>query len=577
MRRPFGRLIFFEGTVLIGERLIRSGYLEESGLKEALHFQESFGGLIGQACLKLGLLREDDLLSTLSDQLKLPIINPNSIPERDRLLAGAKQLGLSTNFLIEQDALVWVDSVANDDPSSATVHVLARHPIQPSLQEAIVKQTAHNTQFYIGPNRLIDNALGTLKAERSNDADEDGSLVKLRQLAEEAPVIDFVNGLFADAMEFDASDIHIEPEEYGFGTRYRVDGVLGLERQHPKQMFDAVSTRIKILSNMDIAERRLPQDGRQGIRIGGQPVDLRVSSLPGAFGESIVIRLLKKKAALPDLSGLGLKGRLLEQFRRIASEPNGIILVTGPTGSGKSTTLYRMIEEINDGSRKIITIEDPIEYEVSGVTQVNARADIGLSFAAGMRSMLRQDPDVILVGEVRDGETAIIATTAALTGHLVLSTLHTNSALGAVDRLLDLGVEPFLLEASLRGVIGQRLIRRLCADCAHPVDENTIDPQLRARALAALNDFEPSAKEQWRASTGCEVCNHTGYRGRVGVFEILEMKRDGPTMMSSTLSRDEKLTRARENGFKTMADHALLQAVLGQTSLSELTRVFGKV
>ena len=258
-----------------------------------------------------------------------------------------------------------------------------------------------------------------------------------------------------------------------FETRLRVDGVLSYRRNHPRALFDSVVTRIKILSGMDISERRLPQDGRQAVRVGGEDVDLRVSSIPSNFGESVVLRLLRKQSSLPSISGLGVSSDVLKELEDIIRLPNGVFLVTGPTGSGKSTTLYRVLELLNNGSNKIITIEDPVEYEMSNIGQVQVHSDIGLTFANGLRAMLRHDPDIIMVGEIRDAETAEVAIQAALTGHMVFSTLHTNSAAGAIERLQDLGVEPFLIKASLRGVLGQRLLRRVCNNCA----SNNFEPQ----------------------------------------------------------------------------------------------------
>lgn len=569
--------------MLIGDILVQKGLVSEKGRADTLGFQAQFGGLFGQGCLKLGFVREDDLLACLAEQLYIDVLPGGVLPDRAAVRAACEALDVRGAWLLENDAVIW-QSLTHSEDGEATIdddrlHVIARNPIHPPLQEELGKRFDGEIAYYLTSNRQIEQALDLLRTQGDDEDDQLGSsLAKLRQLAEEAPVINFVNGLLADALDLDASDVHVEPAEFGFRTRYRIDGVLGVRRDHPKQMFDAVSTRIKILSDMDIAERRLPQDGRQGVRIGGKEVDLRVSSLPGAHGESIVIRLLKKKSDIPDIEGLGLDGQLLAQFRTIALEPNGIILVTGPTGSGKSTTLYRLIEELNNGERKIITIEDPIEYEVAGITQVHARADIGLSFANGTRAMLRQDPDVIMVGEIRDDETALIATTAALTGHLVLSTLHTNSAIGAIERLVDLSVDPFLIEASLRGIIGQRLVRRLCRSCSGPQPPNEIPVHLaeKVRDLQVLRGIELSAP-QWRVALGCPTCNQTGYQGRLGVFEIVEMKRDHEVALSQDMSADAKMQGLRQNGFRTMAEDALLKASLGYTSLEEVARIFGVI
>lgn len=567
---------------MIGDLLVASGVLTQEGRAEALAFQSQLGGLFGQACLKLGLLREDDLIRVLSQQLGLPVLTQTDLPDTQAVSEALDGLGLPATWLMDHSAVVWVEAPTPGAAAAADLQlcVVARNPIEPSLREEIAKRFSGSPKYYLASNRLVDTALELVRRHAKSApaaVGDTSALARLRQLAEEAPVIEFVNSLFSDALEFNASDVHVEPDEFGFRTRFRIDGVLGTERQHPRQMFDAVVTRIKILSGMDIAERRLPQDGRQGIRVGGQQVDLRVSALPGAHGESIVVRLLRKKAALPDIQGLGLRGRPLDQFRSIIAEPNGIVLVTGPTGSGKSTTLYRVIEEINNGERKILTIEDPIEYESPGVTQVQARSEIGLTFASGLRSMLRQDPDVIMVGEIRDSETAQIATQAALTGHLVLSTLHTNSALGAIERLVDLEVEPFLIEAALRGVIGQRLVRSLCTSCKRGVDPADIPGDVRRLTEKMRSELGVTEPDHWCAPVGCEKCGGSGFRGRVGVFEILDMRRHAPIVLKAGLGQEAKSSLLRDGGFRTMAEDGAMKAALGLTSLSELYRVFGKI
>ena len=555
----------------IGELLLARGALLQAGLDESLRFQDQFGGLVGQAFLKLGLVREDVLLGALSEQLMLAVLPRERVPDTDAIRAALSALKLSESFLVDQAALVWFDAGEPD-----VLNTVARNPISPALQEQLAKRFSGRVRSYLGPNRLVDGGIERLRQHGHGHGALDGegaSLARLRQLAEEAPVIEFVNSLLVDALDSGASDVHIEPDEFGFRTRFRIDGVLGSDRQHPRQIFDAVSTRIKIVSNMDIAERRLPQDGRQSIRVGGQEVDLRVSTLPGAHGESVVIRLLRKKAELPNIEGLGLEGETLDQFRSVISEPNGVVLVTGPTGSGKSTSLYRVIEEINNGERKIITIEDPVEYDIEGITQVHARAEIGLSFAQGLRSMLRQDPDVIMVGEIRDSETALIAIQAALTGHLVLSTLHTNTALGSIERLIDLGVESFLIEAALKGVVGQRLLRRVCADCAQPAAPGDIS---NAGLAAVRSLLSPQETPRFVTAAGCETCNGTGYRGRIGVFEILDMRRFGTIALSKTLGPEDKRNALRQAGFRTMQEDGLKKAARGQTTLPEIERLLGR-
>jgi general secretion pathway protein E len=352
--------------------------------------------------------------------------------------------------------------------------------------------------------------------------------------------------------------------------------VLHTKQTDPKSGFDAVASRIKLLSGMDIAERRLPQDGRQTIRFAGQDIDLRVSALPGSWGESLVMRLLKKETELPDLEAIGLEGHSKTTLQDLLSQPNGVILVTGPTGSGKSTTLYRGLRGLNDGVRKIITIEDPVEYDMDGIIQIQTNSGIGFSFAKGLRAILRQDPDIIMVGEIRDAETATIAAQAALTGHLVLSTLHTNSALAAVARLVDIGLEPYMVISAVRGLVAQRLVRRLCPSCSVPVSKpegedmiwdmiksgNVIDPQIKG-------------KNNWRESKGCSDCSQTGYSGRIAIFETVKMDNALSEAILEGASLQKLLDVAREQGFITLLEDGILKARSGVTTLSEVFRVCG--
>ena len=398
----------------------------------------------------------------------------------------------------------------------------------------------------------------------------------LRELAEEAPVIDFVNGVFAEALQRRASDIHVEPFEDKFFVRMRVDGILYTARTAPRSSFDAVASRIKLLSGMDIGERRLPQDGRQAIRISGQEVDLRVSSLPAAWGESMVLRLLGKTSKLPELSELGLAEADGKKLAKMVDQPNGIVLITGPTGSGKTTTIYRLLTGLNDGVRKIITVEDPVEFDLPGVVQVHVKADIGLTFAAGLRSILRQDPDVIMIGEIRDPETARIALQAALTGHMVISTVHTNSGLAAISRLLDLGVEDYLLADVMRGVVGQRLLRRLCPHCSRPAPKDHLERNRRS-IPKPLRKAIKAQEQNWREPHGCAKCGGHGYLGRVGIYEIAPLTGEASNAIRRRAGEPELLEAVRATGFHTMFEDGVLKAARGETSLSEVFRVIGPV
>ncbi|BDX00696.1 GspE/PulE family protein [Maricaulis maris] len=579
----------------IGELLVEAGAIAPSDIEQALAYQRETPVLFGQALLRLGAVAEERLLAVLSVQLGLPLLAPAALPRDEAVYAFAPAaLDLPIRWLAEKGAVLWWSMIGDDTfaaldsevaarPSVDAVRLVAfaRNPLDPGLNERLGAAWPGETQFLLGANRLLESALARLQSAGARTRQSALTDVeRLREMAEEAPVIDFVNAVFEDALRDGASDIHIEPFEHEFQVRFRVDGVLNLMQTQPKARFDAVASRIKLVSAMDIAERRLPQDGRQTVRFAGQDIDLRVSSLPGAWGESLVLRLLRKRQELPSLDGLGLVGRQRRVFDRVIREPNGVILVTGPTGSGKSTTLYRALELVNDGQRKIITIEDPVEYDMDGVTQVQARADIGYDFARGLRAILRQDPDVIMIGEIRDGETARIAIQAALTGHLVFSTLHTNTALGAIERLTDLGVEPFLVSASLRGLIAQRLLRRLCPDCSVAATsdevaaaEGLLDAARERGVQWPADAFEDTA--HWRVPVGCDSCRGQGYSGRIAVYEATAIDGAVKEAIAHGAGQAEILAAARGAGFLSMLEDGLLKARAGITSVSEAMRVLG--
>ncbi len=596
---------------LIGECLQTRGLITAKDCQQALAMQAEVGGLLGQALLRLGAVTEEELLATLSAQLDLPIADVVMLPvDLSAYLEGASLLGLPPQWFVANQAFAWLeeelalegdpahssdhDTDQNEAPisRSVVVNILGVNPIDLKLRETLDsvflrKQRGDDEaglpaiseiRYFLAPNQTVDMCLARLQ-QQDNDTDGDEALTdtsRLREMAEEAPVIDFVNNLFAVALKDNASDIHIEAFEHAFVVRYRIDGVLHTRQNQSRAQFDAIASRIKLIAGMDIAERRLPQDGRHTIRFAGNDIDLRVSSVPSTWGESLVMRLLRKQTELPDLSGLGLTGRAGVILDEILAMPNGVFLVTGPTGSGKSTTLYRSLEKINDGYRKIITIEDPVEYDINGITQIQVKPDIGYDFASGLRAILRQDPDVIMVGEIRDGETATIAAQASLTGHFVLSTLHTNSSLAAITRLEDIGLERFLISAAVRGLMAQRLVRRLCDHCAEPVAG---DPGKEAFEQARRNgaDFgdEFNNEGQWRAAKGCEACDHTGYRGRVAVFEVAKIDEDLRDGIIRGAALSEIFAIARKQGFLTLMEDGLLKARAGLTTMEEVRRVCG--
>jgi general secretion pathway protein E len=559
----------------IGDSLHARGLVTQADLTQAARLQAEAGGLLGQALLRIGAVSEEDLLAAQSEQLGLSVMKAGDVSiDPDDYSRAITALGLTPRWLISRQCALWQAS------EGAPVQMIAQDILAPELREQIERRchkAGLELQDYVASNQTIEKALFHIREETADISGmSDDDTARLREMAEEAPVIDFVNRVFSTALRENASDIHIEPFEHKFQVRYRIDGVLHTKQTDPKSGFDAVASRIKLLSGMDIAERRLPQDGRQTIRFAGQDIDLRVSALPGSWGESLVMRLLKKETELPDLEAIGLDGHAKDVLQSLLSEPNGVVLVTGPTGSGKSTTLYRGLRGLNDGVRKIITIEDPVEYDMDGIIQIQTNANIDYTFASGLRAILRQDPDIIMVGEIRDGETATIAAQAALTGHLVLSTLHTNSALAAVARLVDIGLEPYMVTSAVRGLVAQRLVRRLCGECSVPVSKPEGEDMIWQMVKnGSLVNPQLKGKTNWRESKGCSHCSHTGYQGRIAIFETVKMDNDLSEAVLEGASLQKLLDVARKQGFITLLEDGILKARSGVTTLSEVFRVCG--
>ncbi len=556
--------------------LLSRNCVSEKDIHQAKHLQSEIGGLLGQTLVRIGALSEELLLQTQSEHLGIETLDAGDLPTDTSLYQQAAQfVGVKPGWFLSRKAAMWIY------PESDVVHVIAQNILDGELRELMERlqfKKGLTTKYYLVTNYTLETAISRMvNLDDNQDQGLDDDTVKLKELAEQAPVIDFVNRVFSMALKENASDIHIEPYEHNFVVRYRIDGILHTRQTEPKSRFDAVTSRIKLLSGMDIAERRLPQDGRQTIRFAGQEIDLRVSSLPSSWGESLVMRLLKKETSLPDLEALGLQNRAKNSLEGMLSHPNGVILITGPTGSGKSTTIYKSLQGLNDGVRKIITIEDPVEYEMDGIIQIQTKAHIGYTFAKGLRAILRQDPDIIMVGEIRDGETATIAAQSALTGHLVLSTLHTNSALAAIARLIDIGLEPYMISSAVRGLVAQRLLRKLCPECKVPVKSKEGDEYILNMFKAGMNIDEYMGKEaNWYAPKGCSLCSHTGYLGRVAIFEVAKI--DGP--LTEAILNNASLTQlvnvARQQGFITLFEDGIMKARQGVTTISEVTRVCGE-
>ena len=554
----------------LGRILIDRGIIELEELNRALAFQKSYGGRLGAILLRLGALSEEALLAVLGRQLGVRVLAGGDIPADHSIFAAAiERSGFSAQWWIDQEALPWLDT-------AGVLHCLARDPLVPSLQEFVVDAFASSEAVWcLCPNQDLDRALDLVQsAGQAQPARLIDEVSHLRELAEEAPVVEMVQSLLSQAFNERASDLHVEPEERSFHVRFRIDGVLQNRVSLPRERFAAIASRIKLISGMDIAERRLPQDGRLTVRIGGEDVDVRVASLPGTWGESLVLRLLPKRRAAFRLDTIGMTAKDLARFRAIVREPHGITLVTGPTGSGKSTTLYATLEEINDGSTKIVTVEEPVEYNIPGITQVHAQADIGYTFARALRAILRQDPDKIMIGEIRDLETAEIAVQAALTGHMVFSTLHTNDATSSFTRLMDMGIEPFLVASSVRAVAAQRLVRRLCPDCSAP---DKAPDEFAPEVLRAWPNESPErpGTPRWRKPVGCAACFGSGFKGRFGIYELVVVTPDIHDRVLSRAPAVEIAAAARASGHRTLREDGLLKAWRGETSIEEVLRVTG--
>ena len=548
----------------LGEILVERGLATTGDIAKALAFQQQFGGRIGSILVRLGALSEESLLPALSQQLGIPMLEGSDWPaDTDAVAAVIDATGLPAEWWADNGVVAW-----------ATVEggylAVGRDPLDPLANEVLGRALpAGSWAWRLARSQDLDRLVDTaVRIGRGRDDDLGDDVSHLRELAEEAPVIELVNNILAQAMDSRASDIHIEPEELLFHVRMRIDGILHTRMTLPASRYPAVASRVKLISGMDIAERRLPQDGRLSTRVSGQEVDIRASSVPAVHGESLVLRLLPKERQDLSLERLGFTPRDLGVFRDWVREPHGIVLVTGPTGSGKSTTLYAALAEMNGRDRKIFTVEDPVEYQVPGVTQIQAVADIGYTFARALRAILRQDPDVIMIGEVRDLETAEIAVQSALTGHLVLSTLHTNDAVSAFTRLVDMGVEPFLVATSVRAVQAQRLVRRLCPDCSQPAD---VLPAV-ARLVEAL---APPGEAQWRTAVGCARCQGTGYRGRLGIYELVDVTPELQELILGRATAERMRALATAQGGRTLREDGLLKARAGMTTLEEVVRVTG--
>jgi type IV pilus assembly protein PilB len=581
-------------AVRIGELLLKEKRITPEQLQEALNYQRQNGGKLGFNLIKLGYVKDDEITALLSKQYGVPSIALGQFDVDATVVKLVPAETAQKYQIIPLSRSGATLTIAMTDPTNVfamdDIKFMTGYNVEPvvasetAVIDAITKYYGKAAGNGAGGNggsgasalEVASRALEEMPAlEDTGDVEvleefEEISAEALAKQGEEAPVIKLVNVILMSAIQKGASDIHIEPYEKELRVRYRIDGILYNIMQPPMKFRDAITSRIKIMSKLDIAEKRLPQDGRIKIRFqdGGEmrDIDFRVSCLPTLFGEKIVLRLLDKTKLMLDMTKLGFESESLQRFETAISKPWGMVLVTGPTGSGKTNTLYSSIARINTPETNIMTAEDPVEFNLMGVNQVLVRENIGLNFAAALRSFLRQDPNIILVGEIRDFETAEIAVKAALTGHLVLSTLHTNDAPSTINRLMNMGIEPFLVASSLNLVCAQRLVRRICKNCTEP------DPTPAPALMQAGFSAEDAKKVVPNRGKGCEKCNNTGYKGRVGLYEVMEITEEVRELVLVGASALELRRKAVEEGMITLRNSGLRKVKEGVTTIEEIVR-----
>jgi len=588
----------------LGELLIKRNYITPDQLKRASDEQKLKGGRLESNLVRLGYIKEDELLSFLSAQYRVPSVKISKMEINPSVIKLIPSSLSKKYFIIPINRMGPKLTLAMADPSNIVVIDEIKFMTGFNVEPVVASETEiidAIKKYYGGGGSVAglgsisfdaaDYDLNEIKGDVLGDgisldddvvdvedfdklvhgAVDNVEVVESQNLEDsmdmEGPIIKIVNGILIKAIKLGASDIHFEPYERTFRVRYRIDGVLRRDMSLPIQIKNAMTSRLKIMAKLDIAEKRLPQDGRIKLRTGkGREMDFRVSSIPTLFGEKVVLRLLDKSALQLDMTKLGFEESSLADLKAAIHRPVGMILVTGPTGSGKTTTLYSALSELNKETDNIITAEDPIEYNFIGINQVQMHEEIGLTFASALRSFLRQDPDIIMVGEIRDFETAQIAVQAALTGHLVLSTVHTNDAPGTVNRLIDMGIEPFLISSAVILILAQRLIRKICMDCREPVK---VHPQL----LIDLGIPPDEVKSfQVYKGKGCSICNNTGYKGRLGLYEVMPMKEEIKELVLSRASNSEIKKEAIRLGMKTLRQSGIMKIKDGVTTIEEVLR-----
>lgn len=547
-----------QGRKRLGDLLVEANVLTEDQLQHALAIKQP-NERLGDVLIKEQLVTEQTLIEVLEFQLGIPHVNLGQFPIDSEIIQLVPKEIAKRYLLVplrkEKNKLFVAMADPMDYFAIEELRMLTGFRIEPCIA---TKQDLNKTiSKYYELQATMDAALSDLVGT----TEEDNSDI----VAEDSPIVVLVNQIINDAVVQGASDIHFDPQDNEFRIRFRVDGMLKTERSLPKSMQNMVIARLKIMGNLNITESRLPQDGRIQIQAQMRAIDIRLSTLPTIYGEKVVMRVLDTKNAQISISGLKFSEQNQQKFERMIRKPNGIVLITGPTGSGKSSTLSATLNDLNDEALNIITVEDPVEYQLEGINQIQVREEVGLTFAAGLRSILRQDPDVIMIGEIRDTETAQMATRASLTGHLVFSTLHTNSAIESIDRLKDMGIEPYLITSSLEGIVAQRLVRRVCRDCGR-----TRDVTATEQAVLLKYGFHSA---QVHAGAGCPACNHTGYRGRIALHEVFEFDEEAKQLILAGAASNEILQNAMKKGYEPLVHDGLQKALNGLTTIEEVIRV----
>src|SRR6266481_1929524 len=586
--RRVGAEVLVTMSAKLGESLLKDNLITPQQLKEALDYQRVNGGRLASTLVKLGILSDEEVTAVLSRQYGVSSVNLELFEVDPAAVALVPQETAERSCVLPLSRVGATLTLAMVDPTNVFAIDDIKFMTGLSVEPVVVSETALNTAIrkHYGSTREMELAkvMEDLVAETTNlsdfdddvdqlefeNGDEEINLENLERMSEDAPVVKLVNVILVDALRRGASDIHIEPYEKEFRVRFRMDGILYNIMAPQMKMRDALTSRLKIMARLDIAEKRLPQDGRIKIRVRldnrSRELDFRVSTLPTIYGEKMVLRLLDKENLRLDMAQLGFEPESLEKFKRNINRPYGMVLVTGPTGSGKTSTLYSALQSLNTPETNIMTAEDPVEFNLMGVNQVQMKESLGLNFAAALRSFLRQDPNIILVGEIRDFETAEIAVKAALTGHLVLSTLHTNDAPSTISRLMNMGIEPFLVATSVNLIVAQRLIRRICSNCK---EELEVPPQVLLDAGYTQDELKTTKIYHGK---GCSICNKGGYKGRTGLYEVMEINDELRELILVGASALELKKKAVEQGMLTLRRSGLVKMAAGMTTMEEVLR-----